>query len=96
MSLFIDSSYFSIRIGTKTNLDTADTLQILYKKPDGSTGFWEATQSARELVYEVQDGDIDQDGEWQFQGYIVVNGREGFTDIHKYKFCEHIIIETGS
>lgn len=76
--IYNTQSYFSVRLATGLDLSTATVTRILYKKPNGTTGYWTATTDAETLVYAVEDGDIDQSGVWEFQGYVEVGGRKGF------------------
>jgi len=62
-----------LRGKTGVDLTTADRLAILYTKPDGTSGQFNAddsgTPSDGYVEYEPQAGDLDQDGPWIMQGY---------------------------
>jgi len=58
-----------------TNLDLSgyDTLQIRYRKPDGTTGCWAAILCATDdncIYYDITLGELDQVGEWLYQGIV--------------------------
>lgn len=79
MSIFRTQSLFSVVAKTYyDDLASAEVTRILYKKPGGTEGYWEATVSGTDLVYNVQNGDIDVVGQWTFQAYIEVGGLKGF------------------
>ena len=78
MSVFKLQSLLSIVLDTKySSLASAEVKQILYQKPDGTKGAWEATNSGTTLIYNLQNGDIDQSGMWKLQTYIEVGGLKG-------------------
>lgn len=92
MSVFKTQSLLTIRLDTLTDLSSATTKKILYKKPSGATGEWTATADSQTLVYEVQAGDIDEAGTWEFQSSIVVGGRTGLGTIVSQKFNNPIVV----
>lgn len=92
MSKFKTQSLITIIAETGyAGLASATVKRILYKKPNGDTGYWIATNSGTTLVYSVQNGDIDQVGEWQFQAYIEVTSLKGYGSIAKQTFEKPII-----
>lgn len=51
--------------------------QIRYKKPDGVTGCWTATQCAGDtecLTYTTDANDLDVAGKWSIQSYVAGGG----------------------
>lgn len=64
-----------------SGLASATVKRILFTKPNGSKGHWDATESGTLLTYQTTNSDIDQAGLWKFQAYIVVGGLKGFGDI---------------
>jgi len=67
------------RITLDTGIDISGyaTLQIRYRKPDGTTGCWTATECAYSnecIYYDVQLGELDQEGEWLVQGVVLDAG----------------------
>jgi len=70
METFVNDT---IRITIDSNIDLSGyaTLQIRYKKPDSTTGYWSATLCPTDnecMYYDTQIGDLDQVGEWLIQG----------------------------
>lgn len=62
-----------ICIDLEEDVTTAMERRILYRKPDGTTGEWEAQQDPNDtdIVYHViEDGDIDMSGEWRLQAHL--------------------------
>ena len=76
METFVNDT---IRITIKSHIDLSGyaTLQIRYKKPDGTTGCWPAilcpTDNTR-MYYDTVIGDLDQEGEWLIQGVALDAG----------------------
>ena len=82
MSVFKLQSLLSITLETNyDDLASAEVKKILYTKPGGTKGEWEATASGTKLVYNLQNGDIDIVGQWKLQAYIEVGGLKGFGSI---------------
>ena len=46
--------------------------KIFYQKPDGTTGYWvgEPVVGTNEIKYVIQEGDLDQAGEYKLQPYV--------------------------
>ena len=73
---------FEIFIETQLDLDTATTLEIKYKKPDGSSGTFTAVKETKTaprsntrygLKYiTTAVGDLDQAGDWEVQAHVVL------------------------
>lgn len=85
MSIYKDQSLLTIILETGLSLTTATDPKILYKKPDGTTGFFTATIARTKLTYDVQNGDLDQTGVWQLQASVQIGERTGLGDITKIK-----------
>lgn len=65
-------------IGTVIELDVGEdissssTRRIYYTKPSGTTGFWAATLvGTSRISYTTESGNLDEDGVWSLQAYIV-------------------------
>lgn len=87
MSVYKTQSLLTINLATGMDLSGASVTRILYQKPNnGTKGYWTATVSGQNLVYEVQNGDIDKEGTWLFQSYIEVGGKKGFGLVAKQVF----------
>lgn len=80
MSLYTEQSFLTLRLKTGVDLNAGTNQVILYKKPDGTTGSWPATVDETDLLYNVQNGNIDQAGTWEFQGRIELGGRKAFSE----------------
>lgn len=92
MSVFKTQSLLTITLETNyANLASAEVKKILYTKPDGTKSFWAATASGTTLLYNLANGDIDQQGFWLFQAYIEVGGLKGFGSIAKKQFDTSLI-----
>lgn len=76
--IFVGQSFFNIRLDT--NRDTTGVIdqKIQYMKPDNTLGEWQGTLDGTEVVYEVQPGDIDMEGDWWIRAYILSGLREGY------------------
>lgn len=92
MSVFKNQSLLQITANTGyPDLADCTITQILYEKPDGTTGAWDADVSGETLVYQFQDGDIDQKGRWTFQAYFVNGGLKGYGKKKRRYFEKPII-----
>ena len=90
-SVYKNQSYLTIYLDTNVTLTTATTKEILYQKPDGTTGEWTGTiYDTTQIKYDVQDGDIDQAGEWKFQSYFVLDGKKGYGEKTYYEFDKNL------
>lgn len=87
MSVFKTQSLLTFIAETDyADLASATVKVIKYKKPKGQTGEWEASVSGTTLTYNTTNGDIDQEGQWEFQAYIEVGGLKGYGNIAKQYF----------
>jgi len=78
MSAFKTQTLKPIILETENdNVATADVTKILYTKPNGVKGSWDATVSGNNLIYQPEEGDFDQAGVWKFQSYIEVGTGPG-------------------
>jgi hypothetical protein len=89
--IFLEQSLLELTAPTGLDdLNTATTTQILYRKPSGDQGAWTATVDGMNLIYDLQNGDIDEIGRWQFQAYVVNGGLKGYGCIKSRFFQNHI------
>ena len=89
--LFKDQSLLTITCETGyAFLSSATTKKILYRKPSGETGSWDATDSGTDLVYNLSNGDIDEIGTWQFQAYFDVGSLKSFGSKKSKLFQNHL------
>jgi hypothetical protein len=79
-AIFKEQSLFVLKLETGINITGATEKKILYEKPDGTKASWEATsvESNTIMCYQLNDGDIDQPGNWKFQSYVVNGGKKGY------------------
>lgn len=85
--LFVNQSLLSLSAPTGyDDLASADETKILYRKPSGITGSWNATVNGTDLTYNLVDGDIDERGMWQFQSYVLVGTLKGFGNLRSKFF----------
>lgn len=79
MSVFVNQTLLTIVANTGyDDLESATVTRILYEKPNGDTGAFDATVDGTTLVYQITDGDIDMKGTWTFQAFWTVNGLDGY------------------
>ena len=82
MSIFKTQGYATITLETGVNISSATTKKILYKNPEGATGFFTASLSGTTaLTYQLTDTDLTVSGEWQFQAYVEIGGLNAFGNI---------------
>lgn len=67
-------------------LAAATITRINYTKPNNKTGFFPGTVNGTKLTYDLQNGDIDQEGLWKFQAYAEINGLKAFGGIDEHFF----------
>jgi hypothetical protein len=68
-----------IRIFTGIDISGYATLKMKYKKPDGTTGCWDAELcplSNYYMLHSCTDDDLDVAGVWYIQAYIIGGGVE--------------------
>lgn len=70
-----------IRIDMLTDITTATTETLYYKKPSGSTGQWTPSISGTNYYeYQVVAGDLDEVGTYLVQPYLEIGDFEGYGD----------------
>ena len=72
MDTFVGDT-IKITLETEVDLSSFDDLYIKYRKPDLTTGRWEATQcpvSDTCMYYTVDGTEIDISGDWAVQAYV--------------------------
>ena len=85
--VYKNQSYLTIYLDTNVDLTTATSMEILYKKPDGTTGEWDGSaDDTTKIKYDVQDGDLDQAGQWYFQAKFILNGETAYGAKTYYTF----------
>jgi len=79
MNIFVGQGLLTLKLNMGSDISTASTKRILYKKPSGTTGYWAATlDGITTLSYDLSNSDLNEAGIWTFQGYIVIGGRAGY------------------
>lgn len=87
MSVFKTQTLLQIKLDTLLNVSAATDKKILYKKPDHTSGSWDATlEGTTVLVYQPVANDIDQDGVWKLQARVVLDGKVGYGEIVSQQF----------
>lgn len=77
-NFFIHQGNITITNNTGVSLAGATVTQIIFRRPDGTTGTWNATPSGNTLTYAIQTGDTAVKGNWRLQAYIVNGGQKGY------------------
>lgn len=90
--VFKNQKLLTIKLDCMTSLTNATGFKILYKKPSGATGAWDASQdgTSTRIMVTCEDGKIDQAGIWQFQAYYTENTVPVYGDIVGQEFKEPI------
>jgi hypothetical protein len=87
--LYRDTVGKKIILDVGENISTATTLRIYYRKPHGTSGYWEADlESARQMFYILAASDIDEIGVWRVQPYVVMGGVSTYGDIERFEVKE--------
>jgi hypothetical protein len=82
MSIFTDQGYSTITLETGVDCTSATVKRILWKNPNGTTGYFTATvTNTTALTYQATDTDWTVSGEWQFQAYVEIGGLNAYGDI---------------
>jgi len=83
---YVNQGNVTITNDTGVTLAGATITRIIYRKPNGTTGYWNATPSGTTLTYALQSGDIDIAGNWRLQAYIVSSGQKGYGTVVTQRF----------
>ncbi len=63
-----------ISLVSHVSLASASNPRIYYTKPDGTTGYWAATISGENVIYQVLASGLNMLGVWRLQAYVEVGG----------------------
>lgn len=86
MTTFKNQSYLYIKLKAGIDLTTATTTKIVYMKPSGAAGTWNAdVVDSIWLYHDFADGEQDENGTWKAQTYAVIDGRKIWGDIMHFK-----------
>ena len=81
MSLFTTQGYFTLVLETGVTITAATVSKILYKDPEGTTGFFDADISGTTaLSYQFDNTEITVPGDWEFQAYVEIGGLRAYGD----------------
>ncbi len=76
--IYVNQSSLKIILNTGVDLTTATTLQMGYKKPDDTVGYWTAQiQGTEGIYYNFVNDELNLVGTWAFWAYIT------FSDLRK-------------
>jgi hypothetical protein len=76
MPIYMNSVGYAIVLNVNLDITNSTVQRIVYKKPSGATGYWEATlRRCYEIYYLIQEGDFDEVGKWEIQAYVETSGR---------------------
>jgi hypothetical protein len=91
-TVFVGQDLLNIRLETGYDLSQASLMKVIYKKPSGIIGEWSSniTYDDTVMIYDVQDGNIDENGSWLLQPYIEVAGQKTWGVAQKVKFINPI------
>lgn len=65
--IYVDQPY-RLKLQTGTDLSSAQTVQIKYQKPSGTTGTFSGTvASSTQIYHDLTGTENNEDGEWLFQ-----------------------------
>jgi len=94
MSVFVGTLGKKIVLKVGVNISTATTRQIKYEKPSGTTGYWTAAQeSTTSISYTTTAAtDLDEDGNWKLQAYIVTPTWTEHGNITRMRVKETLIL----
>lgn len=91
MSIFVNQGYYLLTLETGIDISTASTKEILYKKPNGTTGAWTATlEGTTQVKYQMDNDDLDMAGSWTFQAYVVIGGLDAYGALFSIEVKETI------
>ena len=82
-----------IILDTGQDLSTATSLKIKYRKPNGTTGEWAASQvsgDSTKMKYVTQEGDLDVAGTWELQAYVEFASWQGHGEIATLVVYKHL------
>lgn len=83
-SIFKNQGFLILKLDTGIDLSLSVNRKILFKRPDGVSGFFTATIEGTKIVYQFNNTDLNvAPGIWQFQAYCEINGKTAYGDIFK-------------
>lgn len=79
-----------IEFDQNTNIIEAISSTIKCKKPSGTRETWTASVVDNGLEYTTVDGDINESGEWELQGFVDLGTWSGSTGVIKLQVLPSI------
>lgn len=87
--VFKKQTNITLTLDTGMDLTTGvSESKILFNKPNGTKGEWPGVISGNTLSHTFVDNDIDRDGLWKFQAYVVKGGKRYFGEITEKLFLK--------
>lgn len=75
--------------GVVVDVSAASTMELVYRKPDGTAVVQTAVHTTDGtdgvIQYTTVDGDMDTEGEWRVQGFVVIATSEFHSDVHRFR-----------
>lgn len=76
------------------DISSADTKQIILKKPSGSTltktAVFTTDGSDGKIQYVIESGDVDEVGTWKIQGKVVIGSYEWHSNFESFKVYRNL------
>ena len=69
----------SLVIDLGEDVSGAASTKIVARKPDHTTAIWSSFAVNETVVYIIEDGDLDQHGEWLLQAYVDLSSWSGYS-----------------
>ena len=92
MYVYAEPIRLKIILNVGVNIEAATTRQIKYRKPDGTSGYFTATEeSSTSISYTtVAITDLNLKGNWKLQSYIITPTWTNHGDIIRLTVKEHL------
>ena len=82
-----------ISLDTGSDISTNTSKKIRYQKPSGFIGEWDANLSGTQiLTYVTQSADIDEEGLWTFQAYVVLPSGEWYGELATHDVGRRLVL----
>jgi len=79
-----------ISFETHEDLAVATTHNLLYKKPDGTTGTWAATVSGTKLLYVSIAADFSVAGPYEVQAHVITPTWAGHSEVDHFEVLGNV------
>ena len=71
--IYKGQGYLDIRLYTGIDISSGTSPQVIYEKPDGTTGYWSGTITDTYYVTTtLTDSSLDQAGNWKLQAKVTM------------------------